>query len=265
MFVEQQLLTDEEMERFGWQIMIPEFGVEAQQKLKGASAFISRVGGLGEPAALYLAMAGIGKLVIAHGGLPELGHMNRWILSPYDRVGTVSPVISSAEWIKKLNPSIEIVGYEESINKDNVEDLVSQVDIVLDCPPWFEDRDLLNREAVRQRKPMIEAAVYGVEGYITTIIPGETPCLSCLNLQSKEWQLPFPVLGAVPGMLGSMMAFEAIKVLTGYGKPLLNTLLVYDGKTTNFRKIKVSKNPECPVCASILSQGMDIRRTKNEY
>lgn len=252
------MLTEEEQERFEWQIMIPNFGVEAQKKLKGASALVSRVGGLGEPTALYLAMAGIGKLILAHGGVPELGHMNRWILSPYEAVGKVSPVKSTIEAIKKLNPTIEIIGYEEHVNKDNVKDLVSQADIVMDCPPWFEERHLLNAEAVRQRKPMIEAAVYGMEGYVTTIIPGETPCLSCLNLQSQDWTLPFPVLGAVPGMFGSLAALEAIKVLTGYGTPLKNTLLLFDGANSSFRRVKIKKNSECPVCASVHSDSLVI-------
>lgn len=244
-------LTEEEKERFEWQIMIPKFGEEAQKKLKGSTALVSRVGGLGEPTALYLAMAGIGKLILAHGGVPELGHMNRWILSPYEAVGKVSPVTSTIEAIKRLNPTIEIIGYEEHVNADNVQQLVEQADIVMDCPPWFEERYLLNAEAVRQGKPMVEAAVYGMEGYITTIIPGETPCLACLNLQSQEWTLPFPVLGAVPGMLGSMAALEAVKVLTGYGTPLKNTLLLFDGAQTSFRKVKIKKNAECPVCASV--------------
>lgn len=178
-------LTEQDLGQFGWQIMIPDFGVEAQKKLKGATALVSRVGGLGAPTALYLAMAGIGKLILVHGGVPEIGHMNRWIFSPLDAVDKISPVVSAAEHIKKLVPSIEIVTVQEHINENNVAGLVAQSDIVMDCPPWFEERHLLNRESVRQGKPMIEAAVYSMEGYVTTMIPGETPCLSCLNLQQK--------------------------------------------------------------------------------
>lgn len=246
----QVKLSERETEQFAWQIMMPEFGEEAQQKLKASTALVSRIGGLGGPTALYLAMAGIGKLVLAHGGVPEMGHLNRWIFTPLEAVGKVSPVDSTKEHIQKLVPNIEIMGVKESINEKNVEDLVSKVDIVMDCPPWFEERQLLNREIVRQKKPMIEAAMYGMEGYVTTIIPGETPCLGCLGYQNKQWKHPFPVIGAVPAVLGSLAALEAIKVLTGFGTPLKNKLLLFDGKTAAFRSIGVRRNPKCPVCNS---------------
>ncbi len=247
-----QSLTDEERGRFSWQIMMSGFGEDSQHKLKQSSALVSRVGGLGSPVALYLAMAGIGKLVIAHGGVPELGHMNRWIMSPYEGVDKISPVDSVIAHIRKLNPTIELVGVKESVTEENAAELVSQADIIMDCPPYFEERHLLNREAIRQNKPMVEAAVCGAEGYLTVIAPGETPCMSCLGFQSKDWELPFPVIGAVPGVIGSMAAMEAVKVLTGYGEPLKNRLVMYNGETAEFQTIKLKRRSDCEVCKPVV-------------
>ncbi len=244
-------LTPEELERFGWQIMIPGFGVESQLRLKSASAMVTRVGGLGGPAALNLAMAGIGKLLLVHGGPVELFHMNRMILAAYDAVGRRSPAAVAAERIAALNPTIELEVIEENVAPATVEDMVSRVDIVLDCPPTFEERHLLNQTCVRLGKPMIESAVYGMEGYLTTILPGRTACMSCLGLENREWGLPFPVLGAVPCAIGSLAALEAIKVITGFGEPLADTLLLFDGETSRTRYVKLQRDPRCPVCSDV--------------
>ncbi|MDR6225988.1 HesA/MoeB/ThiF family protein [Desmospora profundinema] len=244
-------LTEIDKQQFGWQMMIPDFGESAQKKLKGASALVTRVGGLGSPTALYLAMAGIGKLVIAHGGVPELGHMNRWILSPYEAVGKTSPVESVSRFIKQLTPSIEIVTIKENVNEENVENMVAEVDIAFDCPPYFEERKALNRECVRQNKPMVEASVCYADGYLTSIKPGETPCLECLGFQSEEWKLPFPIIGAVSGTMGALAAMEGVKIITGVGQPLYNQLMVYNGETTTFQNIKVIRNPDCSVCGEL--------------
>lgn len=244
-------LSQDELDRYDWQIMIPGFGLEAQRSLKGSSALVTRVGGLGGPAALNLAMAGIGRLVLAHGGFVEAFHMNRMILASYDSIGRRSPAAPAAERISALNPSVELEVVEENVTEQTVDDLVGGVDIVLDCPPTFEERHLLNQACVRLAKPMIEAAMYGMEGYLTTIIPGQTPCLSCLGLESNEWGLPFPVLGAIPCAIGTLAALEAIKVLTGFGSPLLNTILLFDGMTTRTRYISATRDPDCPVCGHV--------------
>ena len=241
-------LTEEEMGWVDWQLTLPGFGLEAQYKLKGATALVSRVGGVGSPAAANLAMAGIGRLILAHGGHVEPFHMNRWPLASADQVGRVNPAVSAAERVRHLNPQVEVVAVPENISPENVERLVAQADIVVDCAPYFEERHLMNRECVRQNKPMVEAAATGMEGYVTTVIPGETPCIQCLEFHSKDWSLPFSILGAVSGTVASLAALEAIKVLTGYGEPLRNILLFFDGLSTSFRRVKVRKNPTCAVC-----------------
>jgi molybdopterin/thiamine biosynthesis adenylyltransferase len=241
-------LTQEELTWVDWQLALPGFGLESQNKLKQATALVSRVGGVGSPAAVYLAMAGIGRLILAHGGHVEPFHLNRWPLAEADQVDRVNPAVSAAEHIRKLNPRVELEVVSENITPQNVEQLVGQADIVVDGAPYFEERHLMNAACVRQRKPMVEAAATGMEGFVTTVIPGETPCLQCLGFHSKDWSLPFPILGPIAGTIGSLAALEAIKVLTGYGEPLRDTLLFFDGLSTSFRRLKVHKNPACPVC-----------------
>lgn len=251
---EHVVLSQEERARFEWQIMIPGFGIEAQRKLKSSSALVTRVGGLGGPAALNLAMAGIGKLVLAHGGNVERFHMNRMILASYDAIDRRSPATVAAERLAVLNPTVEIEVVEENVTDQTVDEMVRRVDIVLDCPPTFEERHILNAACVRLGKPMIESAVYGMEGYVTTVLPGKTACIACLDLGPNDWDLPFPVLGAIPCAIGSIAALEAIKVLTGYGAPLLNTLMLFDGATSRTKYLEIQADPDCKVCSRAARQ-----------
>jgi len=245
-------LTDRDREMFKRQIQMPGFGEEAQAKLKASSALVSRVGGLGGPAALYLAMAGIGKIIIAHSGDLTWSNLNRQILMRYDYVG--KPRIECApELFARLNPNVELVAIGENADDGRAREWVSQVDVVCDCPPSFEERYALNKACVELRKPMVEAAMYGMEGTLTTIVPGETPCLACLVPEIPSWWKPlgFPVLGAVSAALGCFAAVEAIKVLTGFGKPLKGQMLTYDADEMEFLKFPVKRRPGCPVCGHL--------------
>lgn len=245
-------LTDLDREMFKRQTMIPGFGEEAQQKLKNSSALVTRVGGLGGPVALYLAMAGIGKLVIVHPGTLTWSNLNRQILMRHDYVG--KPRIECAtELFTRLHPEVEVVAVGTEVNDSNAKELVSQVDLVCDCPPSFEERYALNQACVELRKPMIEAAMYGMEGSMTVIIPGETPCLACLVPQQPAWweTYGFPVLGAVSAALGCLAAVEAIKLLTGFGETLKGKMLAYDANAMEFLKFPVQRRKDCPVCGNI--------------
>lgn len=245
-------LTDRDREMFKRQIQMPGFGEEAQTRLRNSSALVTRVGGLGGPAALYLAMAGIGRLVIAHSGDLTWSNLNRQILMRYDYVGR--PRMECAtELFTRLNPNVELIAVGENANEANAREWVAQVDIVCDCPPTFEERYALNKACVELRKPMIEAAMYGMEGTLTTLVPGETPCLACLVPEPPAWWKPlgFPVLGAVSAALGCFAAIEAIKVLTGFGKPLKGQMLTYDADEMEFLKFPVKRRPDCPVCGHL--------------
>ena len=249
-------LSVREWERYRRQIQIPGFGEEGQRKLKGASALVSRVGGLGGPAALYLAMAGIGRLVIAHGGLLTESNLNRQILMRADHVG--KPHIECAtELFARLAPEVEVIAIGEDVNEARALSLVQQVDVVCDCAPSFEERFALNRACVRLGRPMVEAAMYGMEGHLTTILPGKTPCLECLVPDRPNWWqvLGFPVLGAVSATLGCLAAVEAIKLITGCGPLLAGQLLVLDTRAMDFSKYRVHRRPDCPICGGLPDAG----------
>ncbi len=244
-------LNNEERATYEWQMWVPEFGEEGQEKLKGASVLVSRCGGLGSVVAYELAAAGIGKLVLAHAGNVKPSDLNRQLLMTYEGVGKPR-VVSAKRRLKELNPRLEIVTYEENINEKNAEKIVEQVDLIVDCAPLFEERFQMNQQAIAQNKPLIECAMYDLEANITTIIPGETPCLSCLHPENpSEWKREFPVFGAVSGMVGCLAAMEAIKVLAGLGETLKGQMLFCNLRNMTFRKFRINRNLKCPVCQYI--------------
>ncbi|MFZ5997544.1 MAG: HesA/MoeB/ThiF family protein [Nitrospirota bacterium] len=242
-------LTERELERYRRQLMLGGFTLEHQQKLKDATALIAGIGGLGGTAALYLAVAGIGKMVFAHYGNLTISNMNRQILMRHDWIGK-SRVIQGMKTIEDINPDVEVEIYDERTTQDNTYKLLDGTDIALSARPNFSERRILNEACVKRGVPMVEAAMNGMEGYFFNIIPGETPCLNCLYpLDDPLWEeLGFPVLGAVSGMLGCLMAIETIKILTGYGKPLRSQMLIYNTFDTDFRKVNIHRDKSCTVC-----------------
>ncbi len=241
-------LTDQQKAIYEWQIPVTDFGVAGQEKLNNATALISRCGGLGGPLALSLAAAGIGKLIIAHAGNVKPGDLNRQILMTHDWIG--KPRMESiVRRLKAFNPHMDIEGVSENITEQNVGDLVGRVDIVFDCAPLLKERYLLNEQCVRQNKPMIEAAIYEMQGQIMTIIPHESPCLKCLYPETPpQWTRRFPVLGAVSALAAAVAALEGIKLIAGFGENLAGSLLYYDTRTMQFKRFMLAKDPDCPVC-----------------
>lgn len=244
----QTSLTDEERAVYEWQIWVNDFGETGQQKLKGASVLVSRVGGLGSVVAYQLAAAGIGRLVLAHAGNVKPSDLNRQLLMTHDWLGKPR-VESAARRLLELNPRLDIEPVAENVEEKNAERLVSQVDLIVDCAPLFGERYLMNREAVRQAKPLVECAMYDLEATLTTILPGRTPCLKCLYPHDPPaWKREFPVFGAVSGTIGCLGAMEAIKVLAGFGQPLAGQMLTCDLREMTFRKRNILRNPGCAVC-----------------
>ena len=241
-------LTDEERAVYEWQMWVDGVGEEGQRKLKGASVLVSRCGGVGGAAAYELAAAGVGRLVLAHGGVLKPGDLNRQLLQTEDHLG--KPRIESiSRRLRDLNPRLEIVAHGENINAENAAGLVAQADIILDAAPMFEERFALNRAAVAAGKPMVECSMYAMEAHVTTILPGVTPCLRCIAPEAPpDWKRQFPVFGAVSGTAGCIGATEVIKLITGIGRPLAGLLLAMDFQTMNFRRLKIARLPGCPVC-----------------
>jgi len=245
-------LTEADKARYEWQLNVPGFGEDAQVKLKNSTVLVSRCGGLGGLVAYELAAAGIGRLILAHGGNLKESDLNRQLLMTADWVGKPR-VESAARRLQELNPHLEIVAIPENISEHNAAALVKQADVVVDCAPLFEERFAMNHEVVRQRKVMVDCAMYNLEAQITTILPGQTPCLRCLFPDNPSaWKRRFPVIGAVSGSAGCIGAMEAIKVITGLGKPLYGQLLVYELENLSFRKLKLRRNPDCFECRGLL-------------
>ena len=247
---ERTPLTAEEKATYEWQMWVDDFGEAGQEALKSASVLVSRCGGLGSVVAYELAAAGIGQLVVAHAGNVKHSDLNRQLLMTHDWLG--KPRIESVERrLKDLNPRLKVVPYAENVSDENAAELVAQADVIVDCAPLFEERYAMNREAIRQNKPLIECAMYDLEAQLTTIIPGRTPCLACLYPeQPTVWRREFPVFGAVSGAVGCLAVMEAIKVIAGFGRLLENQLLMYDLREMTFRKQRLARNPDCPVCGN---------------
>jgi molybdopterin/thiamine biosynthesis adenylyltransferase len=244
-------LTDEERAVYAWQMASPGVGEAGQEKLKNASVMISRCGGVGGVVAYELAAAGVGRMVIAHAGNVRPGDLNRQLLMTHDWLGK-SRIESIARRLKELNPRLDVVGVGENVNDANAAGLVVQADLVIDCAPLFAERYAMNREAVRQGKPMVECAMYDFEAQITTIVPGRTPCLRCLYPEAPPtWNRQFPVFGAVSGTIACLAAVEAIKLITGVGTPLLNSILYADLRDMTFRKVRTQRDPNCQECGGL--------------
>lgn len=244
-------LTEEERATYEWQIWVPDFGEQGQRRLKNASVLVTRCGGLGSVVAYELAAAGIGKLILAHGGQVKHSDLNRQLLMTHAGLGK-SRVESARRRLLELNPRLQIETVAENVNEQNVQSLVSQADVVVDCAPLFEERLLLNREIVAQRKPMVDCAMYELETHLTTIIPGQTPCLSCLYPEPPQmWRREFPVFGAVSGMVACLGAMEAIKIIARFGETLAGKLATCDLRDMTFRTMTIRQDPNCPLCASL--------------
>lgn len=245
-------LSEEELAIYQWQMWVPGFGQVGQEKLKQASVLISRVGGVGGAVAYQLAAAGIGKLILAHAGNIKPSDLNRQLLMTYPAIGT-SRMDSIRDRLLQLNPRLQLVCESQNINEFNAAQLVEQCDVIVDCAPVFPERFALNRQAVAQRKPMIECAMYELETRLTTIVPGVTPCLQCLYPSNPTtWKRQFPVFGAVSGTVGSMAAMEAIKVIAGLGEPLLGRMLIGDLSQMTFRTLKIARREDCEVCSNLV-------------
>lgn len=225
-------------------------GEDGQKKLKDAVVFVAGIGGLGGTAAMYLATAGVGKLIISHAGKLVPPDLNRQILMDSERVGE-DRIPIAVQSLKRINPTVEIEAYPVKITYPNSKSMVEAADIVVDARFDVQERYDLNRLCIEAKKPMIEAAMSGFEISLTTIKPGETACLACVFPNpDPNWEpLGFPVLGATSGIAGCLAAIEVIKVLTGIGDAYYNKLYRVDTLNFSSHTFSLKRNPLCKHCA----------------
>jgi len=243
-------LTDAERAVYEWQLGVPGFGEEGQERLKAASVLVSRVGGIGGAVAHQLAAAGVGRIVLAHAGNLRPDDLNRQTLMSHAGIGQPR-VGQAAGRLREHNPHITVEAVAENVGEGNAARLVGGVDLVVSCAPLFRERLLMNREAVRQGKPLVDCAMYELEGQLTTVLPGRSPCLACLCPEEPAgWNRRFPVFGAVAGAVGCLGAMEAIKVLAGLGEPLAGKLLTFDLRDMTFRRAAIRRRAGCAVCGA---------------
>lgn len=238
------MLTDHERERYSRQI--PLIGEENQERLKSARIFVAGAGGLGCPAAAYLAAAGVGHLVIADCDVVDRTNLNRQILHWEKDIG-IAKVISAGEKLGQMNPDIRVDLLPVTVTDQNAHSLISGSNLVIDALDNFTDRYAINRACLLHRIPYIHGAVSGFDGHVATIIPGETACLECIVPEPPP-RSAFPVIGTVPGIVGVLQAHEAIKYITGKGQLLNHRLLLWDGRNSAITCVTVDKDPCCRAC-----------------
>jgi adenylyltransferase/sulfurtransferase len=237
-------------ERYKRQLLIDGWGTATQEKLQNSKVFIAGAGGLGCPAALNLTTAGVGKITICDADVVDVSNLNRQFLHPEKNIG-VEKTSSATQTLSSLNSAVHFTALTTKITKDNVDELVADADIILDCLDNFEARYALNTCAIRKDIPLVHAAVWGMEGRVTFLNPPSTPCLSCIFPVSSTKQETIPVLGVITCGTGSMQAMEAIKYLGGMSPSLQSKMLIMDFSSMHFQCLEITKKPDCPVCSHL--------------
>jgi molybdopterin/thiamine biosynthesis adenylyltransferase/rhodanese-related sulfurtransferase len=245
-------LTPDQRNRYHRHLLLPEVGDEGQQKLLDAKALLLGAGGLGSPAALYLAAAGVGTIGVIDMDVVDESNLQRQILHNLDRVGE-RKVDSAKKTLTALNPDVDVVTYDVRLGADNVLDIIDGYDVIVDGTDNFPTRYLVNDASLLKRIPVVHGSIFRFEGQVTVFHPYVGPCYRCLVPEPPPAELApscaeAGVLGVLPGIVGSIQAMEAIKLVLGLGDPLVGRLLAYDALEESFRTFGVSRDPECPAC-----------------
>jgi molybdopterin/thiamine biosynthesis adenylyltransferase len=246
-------LTAEQRERYSRHLLIPEIGDEGQRKLLDARVLLLGAGGLGSPAALYLAAAGVGTLGIVDNDEVDLSNLQRQVIHNTQRIGT--PKVESAEeTIKALNPDVEVVAYPVRLDSSNILEIIEGWDVIVDGLDNFPSRYLLNDASVRMKIPVVSASILGFDGQLSVFKPYEGPCYRCLFPEPPPAELAPScgangVLGVLPGTMGLLQATEVVKLIVGAGDPAIGRLLLYDALAASLTEVKVRRDPQCPICS----------------
>jgi molybdopterin/thiamine biosynthesis adenylyltransferase/rhodanese-related sulfurtransferase len=246
-------LTAEQRERYSRHLLLPEVGIDGQQKLLDARVLLLGAGGLGSPAALYLAAAGVGTLGIVDNDEVDLSNLQRQVIHSSERIG-VSKVDSAEQTINALNPDVNVEKYPVRLGADNIVEIISGYDVIVDGLDNFPTRYLLNDASVRLGIPVVSAAILGFEGQLSVFKPHDGPCYRCLFPVPPPAELAPScgangVLGVLPGTMGLLQATEVIKLILGEGEPLIGRLLMYDALSARVTEVKVRRDPDCPICS----------------
>lgn len=244
--------TEEQLKRYSRHIILSEVGGKGQKKISAAKVLMVGAGGLGCPVGYYLAAAGVGTIAIVDNDEVELSNLQRQIAHSVKTIG-INKADSAKQTFEALNPDVNVIAIKERINSKNILDLIKDYDIIVDGTDNFPTRYLINDACVMLKKPLVIGAILRFEGQVTTILPGDGPCYRCLFEEPPPAGLvpscqEAGVLGVLPGVIGALQATEVLKLIIGKGKPLKGELLIYDALGVNFRKVKIPKNSECPVC-----------------
>jgi len=246
-------LSAEQRERYSRHILVPEIGLEGQMKLLGAKVLLLGAGGLGSPAALYLAAAGVGTIGLVDDDVVDLSNLQRQVAHSSDRVGM--PKVDSAEIsIHEINPDVKVDKHQVRLGPDNVMELIGGYDVVVDGLDNFPTRYLLNDASVRLSIPVVSASILGFDGQLSVFKPFDGPCYRCLYPTPPPAELApscgaAGVLGVLPGVMGLLQSVEVIKLVTGAGEPLIGRLLLYEALGATFTELKVRRDPQCPICS----------------
>lgn len=246
--------SESQLERYSRHILLQDVGIEGQEKILSSRVLVIGAGGLGSPIALYLAAAGVGTIGIADFDRVDLTNLQRQVIHFTADIG--KPKVRSAkEKMLAINPDIRVNAIDEFLDSGNIASLIRDYDFIVDGTDNFASKFLINDACVLERKPFSHGGILRFDGQTMTIKPGKTACYRCVfTAPPPAGSVPScsqaGVLGSVAGMLGTIQATEALKFITGAGNPLYNQLLIFEAKNMNFRKVKVKKNPDCPVCGN---------------
>lgn len=246
-------LTDEQIERYSRQIILPNVGGKGQEKLFNAKVLIVGTGGLGAPCSFYLAAAGVGKIGLVDSDKVEINNLQRQIAHTTADVG-VPKTESARKRLNALNPEVEVVVYQQRLDSTNILDVIKPYDIIIDGSDNFPTRYLVNDACVLSKKPLVHAGIFRFDGQIMTILPGKGPCYRCLFSEPPPpGAVPScqeaGILGAVAGTMGILQANEALKLILGIGEPLIGKLLIFNALDSSFRVVKVPRDNDCLVCS----------------